>query len=62
MYHGFLSFKQICIEIVKLMTNKVLYYAAAGTTGIAGILHLVIVPNVIGSNINQSIDCYPIRI
>ena len=42
-------------EIVKLMTNKALYYAAAATTAIAGILHLMIVPNVIGSNINTAI-------
>jgi len=43
-------------EIVKLMTNKALYYAAAATTAIAGILHLMIVPNVIGSNINTAIS------
>jgi hypothetical protein len=37
------------------MVNRGLYYAAAATTAIAGILHLVLVPNVIGFNINTAI-------
>jgi hypothetical protein len=36
-------------------TNNILYYSAAATTAIAGILHLMIVPNVIGFNINIAI-------
>jgi hypothetical protein len=32
-----------------------LYYAAAATTAIAGILHLILVPNVIGRNPNSGI-------
>jgi hypothetical protein len=37
------------------MSNRVLlYYAAAATTVIAGILHLMLVPNVIGFNINTA--------
>jgi hypothetical protein len=34
---------------------KILYYAAAATTAIAGILHLSLVPNVIGRNPNSGI-------
>jgi hypothetical protein len=34
---------------------KALYYAAAATTAIAGILHLVLVPNVLGFNLNTAI-------
>lgn len=34
---------------------KILLYAAAGTTLIAGILHLVKVPNAIDGNINAGI-------
>jgi hypothetical protein len=37
------------------MVNRGLYYAAAATTAIAGILHLMLVPNVIGFNINTAI-------
>ena len=38
-----------------ITTNKaLLYYGAAVCTGIAGILHLVIVPNAINSNINNA--------
>jgi hypothetical protein len=37
------------------MKGALLYYAAAGTTAIAGILHLLIVPNVIGFNVNNAI-------
>lgn len=37
------------------MANNALYYAAAATTAIAGILHLILVPNVIGSNVNTAI-------
>jgi hypothetical protein len=47
------------MEIIKIMTNiqedvmrgALLYYAAAGTTAIAGILHLLLVPNVISFNV-----------
>ncbi|HZD34183.1 MAG TPA: hypothetical protein VE130_03175 [Nitrososphaeraceae archaeon] len=35
--------------------RKMLYYGAAACTGIAGILHLIIVPNAIGFNINNAI-------
>lgn len=34
---------------------NILYYAAASTTAIAGILHLSLVPNVIGRNPNSGI-------
>ena len=37
------------------MRGAILYYAAAGTTAIAGILHLLLVPNVIGFNVNNAI-------
>jgi hypothetical protein len=37
------------------MAHNALYYAAAATTAIAGILHLILVPNVIGSNVNTAI-------
>jgi hypothetical protein len=37
------------------MKEAILYYAAGGTTAIAGILHLLIVPNVIGFNVNNAI-------
>ncbi|HEY9386545.1 MAG TPA: hypothetical protein VIP70_05865 [Nitrososphaeraceae archaeon] len=37
------------------MINRTLYYAAAGTTAMAGILHLIVASNVIGSNINNGI-------
>jgi hypothetical protein len=35
--------------------SNVLYYAAAATTAIAGILHLMLVPNIIGRNLNSGI-------
>jgi hypothetical protein len=35
--------------------SNVLYYAAAATTAIAGILHLLLAPNVIGFNVNNAI-------
>jgi hypothetical protein len=35
--------------------SNVLYYAAAATTAIAGILHLLLVQNVIGFNVNNAI-------
>ncbi len=35
--------------------SKAIYYAAAGTGGLAGILHLLIAPNVIGFNLNAAI-------
>jgi hypothetical protein len=37
------------------MKEALLYYAAAGTTAIAGILHLLLVPNIIGLNVNSAI-------
>jgi hypothetical protein len=37
------------------MRGALLYYAAAGTTAIAGILHLLLVPNVISFNVNNAI-------
>ena len=36
-------------------TSSVLYYAAAATTGIAGILHLIFASNIIGFNILNGI-------
>jgi hypothetical protein len=36
------------------MTNA-LYFAAAATTAIAGILHLVLAPNILGFNLNTGI-------
>lgn len=40
-----------------MLTNKksFLYYGAAACTGIAGILHLILVPNAINFNINNAI-------
>ena len=35
------------------MKEALLYYAAAGTTAIAGILHLLLVPNIIGFNVKM---------
>ncbi|MDP8941825.1 MAG: hypothetical protein M3M84_04720, partial [Thermoproteota archaeon] len=37
------------------MTNRILYYAAAATTAIAGILHLWLVPEIIGRNLNSGV-------
>src|SRR5919112_1992540 len=37
------------------MKETLLYYAAAGTTAIAGILHLLLVPNIFGFNVNNAI-------
>ena len=37
------------------MKEVLLYYAAAGTTAIAGILHLLLVPNIFGFNVNNAI-------
>ena len=37
------------------MTNRTLYYAAAATTAIAGILHLSLVPDIIGRNLNSGV-------
>ena len=37
------------------MTNRILYYAAAATTAIAGILHLSLVPDVIVRNLNSGV-------
>ena len=36
-------------------SSGVLYYAAAAATAIAGILHLMLVPNIIGRNLNSGI-------
>ena len=38
-----------------LIIRNLLYYSAASTTAIAGILHLILVPNVIGFNVNIGI-------
>jgi hypothetical protein len=38
-----------------LMMANPLYYAAAGTSAVAGILHLIVASNVIGSNILSGI-------
>jgi hypothetical protein len=35
--------------------SSILYYAAASTTAIAGILHLTLVPNIIGRNPNSGV-------
>lgn len=40
---------------MKVDRSSVLYYAAAATTAIAGILHLTLVPNIIGRNPNSGI-------
>ena len=37
------------------MTNRILYYAATATTAIAGILHLSLVPDIIGRNLNSGV-------
>ena len=37
------------------MKGVILYYATAATTAIAGILHLLLVPNIIGFNVNTAI-------
>ncbi|HEX6027928.1 MAG TPA: hypothetical protein VFY64_02700 [Nitrososphaeraceae archaeon] len=37
------------------MTNRILYYAAAATTAIGGILHLSLVPDIIGRNLNSGV-------
>jgi hypothetical protein len=37
------------------MTNRISYYAAAATTAIAGILHLSLVPDIIGRNLNSGV-------
>jgi hypothetical protein len=38
-----------------LLAHNVLYYAAAATTAIAGILHLIMVPNMLNFNPNGAI-------
>jgi uncharacterized membrane protein YuzA (DUF378 family) len=40
---------------MKVDRSSILYYAAAATTAIAGILHLTLVPNIIGRNPNSGI-------
>jgi hypothetical protein len=40
---------------VIIARRKLLYYGAAACTGIAGILHLILVPNAINFNINNAI-------
>jgi hypothetical protein len=37
------------------MNIKWLYYSAAGTTGIAGILHLILAPNMLNFNLSSGI-------
>jgi hypothetical protein len=37
------------------MTNRILYYASAATTAIAGILHLSLVPDISGRNLNSGV-------
>jgi hypothetical protein len=37
------------------MSNRILYYAAAATTAITGILHLSLVPDIIGRNLNSGV-------
>jgi hypothetical protein len=37
------------------VTNRILYYAAAETTAIDGILHLSLVPDIIGRNLNSGV-------
>ena len=37
------------------MTNRILYYGAAATTAIAGVLHLSLVPDIIGRNLNSGV-------
>ena len=37
------------------MNTKWLYYSAAGTTAIAGILHLILAPNMLNFNLNSAI-------
>ena len=37
------------------MNTKWLYYAAAATTAIAGILHLILAPNMLNFNLNSAI-------
>ncbi len=37
------------------MNTKWLYYSAAGTTAIAGILHLIMVPNMLNFNLNSAV-------
>ena len=35
--------------------NSALYYTAAATTALAGILHLILVPDIIGRNLNSGL-------
>jgi hypothetical protein len=37
------------------MDNGALYYTAAATTALAGILHLILVPDIIGRNLNSGV-------
>ncbi|HEX6028173.1 MAG TPA: hypothetical protein VFY64_03955 [Nitrososphaeraceae archaeon] len=37
------------------MGNGALYYTAAATTALAGILHLILVPYIIGRNLNSGV-------
>ena len=37
------------------MTNRILYYVAAATTAIAGILHVSLVPDIIVRNLNSGV-------
>ena len=42
-------------EIYMNIGNSALYYIAAATTAIAGILHLILVPDIIGRNLNSGV-------
>ena len=35
--------------------SSALYYTAAATTAIAGLLHLILVPDIIGRNLNSGV-------
>ena len=37
------------------MGNGALYYTAAATTALAGILHLILIPDIIGRNLNSGV-------
>jgi hypothetical protein len=38
-----------------IMGNGALYYTTAATTALAGILHLILVPDIIGRNLNSGV-------
>jgi hypothetical protein len=43
------------ISLQMIANRKLLYFGAAACSGIAGILHLILVPNAINFNINNAI-------